>query len=126
MKMPDEIKKGLEACSADECHGYHVGCPYYNFSARCMQDMAADALTYIRELEAKVPRWIDARRALPDSFSGEVLVIVNGKYKSCEFIDAVLLGEFVQSEGWIIGGYEEWEDPQVKWWMPLPEPPKEE
>lgn len=93
---------------------------------QCTPKLAADAIAYIQQLEANVPRWIDARRALPDSFSGEVLVIVNGKYKSCEFIDAVLLGEFVQSEGWIIGGYEEWEDPQVKWWMPLPELPKEE
>ena len=32
----------------------------------------------------------------------------------------------MQDEGWIIGGYEEWEDLQVKWWMPLPELPREE
>lgn len=125
MKTPNEIKKGLDECTR---LGGCAACPYFvdHTMARCTPKLAADALTYIRELEAKVPRWIDARRALPDSFSGEVLVIVNGKYKSCEFIDAVLLGEFVQSEGWIIGGYEEWEDPQVKWWMPLPELPREE
>ena len=125
MKTPEEIKKGLDECTR---LGGCAACPYFvdHTMARCTPKLAADALTYIRELEAKVPRWIDARRALPDSFSGEVLVIVNGKYKSCEFIDAVLLGEFVQSEGWIIGGYEEWEDPQVKWWMPLPELPREE
>lgn len=125
MKTHEEIKKGLDECTR---LGGCAACPYFvdHTMARCTPKLAADALTYIRELEAKVPRWIDARRALPDSFSGEVLVIVNGKYKNCEFIDAVLLGEFVQSEGWIIGGYEEWEDPQVKWWMPLPEPPKEE
>ena len=68
MKTPDEIKKGLEACSADECHGYHVGCPYYNFSARCMQDMAADALAYIQQLEAKVPQWISVDDRLPQDF----------------------------------------------------------
>lgn len=71
MEMPDKIKKGLDECTR---LGGCAACPYFvdHTMARCTPKLAADALTYIRELEAKVPRWIDARRALPDSFSGEV------------------------------------------------------
>lgn len=55
MKTPDEIKKGLECCTADvngfaDC--WH--CPYSNdsFTVCVGEQMAADALTYINDLEA--------------------------------------------------------------------------
>ena len=53
MKTPDEIKRGLEACSADECHGNHVGCPYQP-TPLCIMSVCHDALSYIRQLEAWV------------------------------------------------------------------------
>lgn len=55
MKTPDEIKKALEHCnesSSKRCEG----CPYCAMPEDdpCWEAMDADALAYIRELEAKV------------------------------------------------------------------------
>lgn len=52
MKSPDEIKKGLELCNADECHGQHTDCPYHQ-DLMCIRNICADALAYIQQLEAE-------------------------------------------------------------------------
>ena len=53
MKKPDEIKKGLEFCGADECHGdQHTSCPY-NGDMFCIMHTCADALALIKQLEAQ-------------------------------------------------------------------------
>lgn len=54
MKKPEEIKKGLECCATDECHGEHSECPYNTGTVFCIQHTCADALTYIQQLENKV------------------------------------------------------------------------
>lgn len=51
-KTPDEIKKGLEACRADECHGQHTSCPYVD-DELCMMHICGDALAYINDLESR-------------------------------------------------------------------------
>lgn len=51
MKTPEEIKKGLECCATDECHGEHSECPYNTGSIFCIQHTCADALAYIRQFE---------------------------------------------------------------------------
>ena len=53
MKMPEEIKKGLDECTR---LGGCVSCPYFvdNTMAQCTPVMAADALAYIHQLEAKL------------------------------------------------------------------------
>lgn len=53
MKAPEEIKKGLESCGADECHGEHTGCPYKD-DVFCIMHICGDALAYINQLEACV------------------------------------------------------------------------
>lgn len=50
-KTPEEIKKGLAACSADECHGQHEGCTYQD-QFFCTMRMCGDALAYIQQLES--------------------------------------------------------------------------
>ena len=50
MKTPDEIKKSLEACGSDECHGHHAGCPYED-DLFCTMHICGDALAYIQQLE---------------------------------------------------------------------------
>lgn len=52
MKTPEEIKKGLAACSADECHGQHEGCTYQD-QFFCTMRMCGDALAYIQRLEER-------------------------------------------------------------------------
>ena len=53
MKTPDEIKKGLELCGADECHeNQHKICPYKG-DVFCIMHTCGDALAYIQQLEAQ-------------------------------------------------------------------------
>lgn len=66
-KTPEEIKKGL-ACYA--AHGdcadiYCEECPNNNpYGGH--EEVTADALTYIQQLEAKVPNWISVEDELPE------------------------------------------------------------
>lgn len=53
MKTPEEIKKGLEACRADECHGHHTGCPYDD-DFFCIMHICGDALAYIEQMEKRI------------------------------------------------------------------------
>ena len=126
MKTPDEIKKGLDECTR---LGGCAACPYFvdHTMARCTPKLAADTLAYIQQLEAKAQQWISVKERLPDNCDEGVLVIVDGRpSKNIELHDAYQLAIYVEGEGWIVEGYEEWEGADVKWWMPLPEPPKEE
>ena len=50
MKTPEEIKRGLETCTMDGCDG----CPYNVGDLLACFEVHADALAYIRELEARV------------------------------------------------------------------------
>ena len=53
MRTPEEIKKALEACRADECHGHHTGCPYDD-DFFCIMHICGDALAYIEQLEKHI------------------------------------------------------------------------
>lgn len=71
-------------------------------------------------------RWIKSDEQLPMS-EEVVLVIVSGKPKRNITLDnAYELASFSVDEGWILEEWPEWEDPDVKYWIPLPEPPKGE
>ena len=50
MKTPNEIKKGLECCTVEYCYRTQKGCPYRDYSL-CVQNVCADALAYIQQLE---------------------------------------------------------------------------
>lgn len=50
MRTPEEIKKGLEACGTDECHGNHTDCPYEG-DIFCFIRICRDARVYIQQLE---------------------------------------------------------------------------
>ena len=50
MKTPEEIKRGLEACGSDECHGHHTDCPYED-DLLCTMHICGDARAYIQQLE---------------------------------------------------------------------------
>ena len=53
MKTPEEIKKGLEACGSDECHGHHAYCPYAD-DFFCTTHICGDARAYIQQLENQI------------------------------------------------------------------------
>lgn len=73
-----------------------------------------------------VQLWKDAAKEQPTDPDTAVLVVVSGRYGNTEFRDAVQLGWYWgEKEGWCIEGHEEWQKPQVKWWMDIPEVPEE-
>lgn len=70
--------------------------------------------------------WINAKKQLPENPDEIVLCIVSGRYENLEFYEAYEMATFSWDVGWILESYPEWETPEISWWMPLPEPPKED
>ena len=114
MKTPEEIKKGLEICIADEnCRG----CPYDN--GNCDMQLERDTLTYIQKLEAQQPRWISVGERLPEdgqkiiaAFRGSSgWVVDQARYAYGEFDFASWVNVFGDN---------------VTHWMPMPPKPEEE
>ena len=139
MKTPDEIKKSLEACGSDECHGRHTDCPYED-ALFCTMYLCGDARVYIQQLEnhigeltekvaqleAAQPRWINTSDELP---APDTRVLASAIDNDGESI--VVITEYTHRlyglglTGWI----EPWQcfscNYNITHWMPLPEPPKE-
>ncbi len=131
MKTPDEIKKGLECCgNAVECSV--VLCPYWN---ECDKDdiyaVERDALAYIQQLEAKVPKWISVEERLPDESEGTILVcfpdvspynlkepFVNAKHD--RHVRTATYSQY--SKTWYIGDMCGVGAVNPTHWMPLPKP----
>lgn len=67
MKTADEIKRGLATCAEDDCRD----CAYYKGKATCLQGMIADALAYIKRLEAER----DAQKAEFDRQGGDLCML---------------------------------------------------
>lgn len=73
-------------------------------------------------VEAAPARWIPATERLPDN-DNFVLVVASGQAGNIRLDNAIELGQFSISEGWILELWPEWEDPKITYWMPLPELP---
>lgn len=134
MKTPEEIKKGLELYLAGECFGeQHTNCPYVD-DKLCIMNICRDALAYITQLEARVPKWISVKDRLPEPYT-DVLVIAHGWKNRSIYIGRLgkvesqkswLTGLTNKASDWTIWGFSYLVEPVVTHWMPLPEPPKEE
>lgn len=107
-KTPEEIKKGLEYLSsrdpAKKFKLWQEGIAY-----DWQEDAAADALAYIQQLEARVPRWIPVEEKLPEKHKIVIVSLARG----------VLAFGFHYGKGW-------WcdldivHDEDVTHWCPLP------
>lgn len=72
----------------------------------------------------KESEWISVKDRLPET-ADCVLVLASGKpHKNITLENACEIAEFDIDEGWIMGMWPEWENPNITYWMPLPEPPK--
>lgn len=69
--------------------------------------------------------WCNEKVEVPCSVDELVLVVLNGRYKNKEFVNAIEIASYDGSEGWILEHYPEWENPDVSFWMPMPELPEE-
>lgn len=129
MKTPEEIKNGLECCISDT-YGCYEKCPYFNSLSNgvdCAVKMHADALSYINQLEARVPKWISVEDRLPEDDVNVIVYAVsnNGDYT------IVITSHTHKLYGFNIEG---WSPPwqyffmhyTITHWMPLPERAKEE
>lgn len=142
MKKDDEIKKGLECCTNNNC----MECPYKDDCSPAFAEIAADTLTYIQLLEAentrrnekiiqlyetieslnkvveaiveevKATRWISVEERLPGV--GEP-VLVCRRHEGNKL--KVEQGNRQVNGCWKVYGTNV---KSVTHWMPLPEPPK--
>lgn len=68
-------------------------------------------------------RWIPIWEDVPET-DDSVLVTANGKHNNITFENALMIGCYNCTSGWVLDGYLDWIDPNVTAWMPLPEPYK--
>ena len=119
MKTPEEIKKGLECCSKTD------KCPecLYSGEEYCATKKNVDALAYIQLLEAQVPKWISAKEP-PQEWKDANGTLINYLVYMPEYGEyGVDIGNYLgPAETWVCMGH----PCKVTYWMPLPEPPKEE
>jgi hypothetical protein len=108
------VQTGSIACLGCK---YEYDCGIYGCAIICA------ARERLEELTASP--WISVNDRLPEDEQG-VLVIASGRPREhLELDSAHELATFYAGEGWSFDAYPEWEDPQVTYWMPLPERPEE-
>ncbi len=121
MKTPEEIKKGLECCGADEPCG---DCPYNPEVDLCIGMIARDARAYIQQLEdhfreitKMVPRWVSVGDRLPEDDSDYVCWLDDDR--NAEICTYCGDGEWLTHDldNVTMG---------VAYWMPLPAAPEAE
>lgn len=66
--------------------------------------------------------WINAKERLPENEEC-VLAVASGRFSNITFVRTQVIAEYGPKFGWVIEGYEKWENPPVTHWMPLPEAP---
>lgn len=110
MKTPEQIKFGLLCLWTDSsCNN----CAYYEHG--CVDNVQKDALQYIEQLEAKIPKWISVKERLPDV---KTPVLTLGRKGS------IGIGFITVPDAHIDGNtyfYPRYGDYRPTHWMPLPE-----
>ena len=151
MKTHDEIKKGLEACGSDECHGHHTDCPYED-DFFCTMHICGDARAYIQQLEnqigeltekvsqleAAIPKWINVKDRLPEVPKNYnwIEVLCLWKIPEINYVSYRVMRYYGEHNalsfptGWSLHGdpldrVTDWSI-AMSHWMPLPEPPKDD
>ena len=124
MKKPDEIKDGMEWCSGNACSD---DCPYYHTAPECSANLCKDALAYIQQLEAQVPKWISVEERLPEDDSAVLVYAVGNNENSC----VAMTSYTHHMHGYNIEGWRSpWQyffyERKITHWMPLPELPEED
>lgn len=123
MITPDEIKRGLELCEADECQEEQdTRCPYAE-NAFCVTHLFGDALAYINQLEARVTKWISVKDRKPEG----VVLVANfapgtDGYKKMDVADVFDAGNS-DITFYLLNGFDV--EYNVTHWMPIPDAPPE-
>ena len=68
--------------------------------------------------------WRDPKIELPPN-DKDVLVLVSGKpAEKITLVKACEIASYDSDEGWILEMWPEWENAEVHYWIPMPEPPE--
>ena len=118
MRTPEEIKKGLECCiknSEESCYDcpYMIDCETFDAG-----NNSRDALAYITQLEARVPKWISVHDMKPADNTANLVFMRNSENRGFYTFDiqAYIRGDWN-------GVFSPWE---VTHWMPMPKLPMPE
>lgn len=124
MKTPEEIKRGLECCcAANHClsRDGRTECSY-DGTYFCIQNMANDALAYIQQLEAQIPKWISVEERLPEKQGDYIVLYSFGETNVQRFAGVMYFIRYDERPHFENDGLY---GLHVTHWMSLPEPPKE-
>ena len=112
MKTPEEFNKPFETCPrGEDC--VHCDCTI----EECAAIQREQALAYIQQLEAQVPRWISVEERLPEHDVRVLFGYARYGYVGVGHLDR-------EEMDWL--DIDEIQVAQPSHWMSLPEPPKEE
>ena len=85
-----------------------------------------DGVMAVIDTASTLSPWVSVEDDMPPEHK-PVLCIASGRPKpNITLEEAYQLGSWNRADGWIIDEYLDWEDADVSWWMPLPEPPGKE
>ena len=118
MKTHEDVKKALACCENADCKA----CPYDSVGVSivdCLEALVRDATVYIKQLEARVPKWISVKDRLPEYYKDLLVIVREGGAVLYMIAHLCIGGIMVSNSGERINGV-------VTHWMPLPEPPKED
>ena len=134
MKRPEETKRGLECIVKGKYPNAYCNCSYLNRPVENLWECSwaeinKDALAYIQQLEAQVPKWISVEERLPNR--NEKVFVTDGVH-TWDFGEFNGLAYGFAREGKANPHLWNWKGRTVRivnWWMPkktaLPEPSKE-
>ena len=120
-RTPEEIKNGLECCSKNKPYPC-AGCPYERtFDEEWSCKLHSDALAYVQQLEAQVPKWISVDKRKPKR--GEYVLFLYAKDAQNPVMHAknpMVVGRYDYGM-YLANGCEV----KITHWMPLPPSPEE-
>lgn len=118
MKTPEEIKSYLGKELPIHHHKGEYESRLTPLKELELEAMHAEALNYIQQLEAKLPRWISVEERLPEKKQRVMVYTTQGAYRLGAF-------SFVGKEGAVWFKCDK-SCISCTHWMPLPDVPKEE
>lgn len=113
-----ELVEALRYCAGDGLCDYCPMCKKCLVEPDDMRRETADAIVELQRVIDAMPRWISVKDKLPETRDYYLASTADVDMWVCEFIPSV-------KQWWTVPG-DELHISDIAYWMPLPEPPKEE
>lgn len=93
------------------------------FSDEELLEIAEYLEVYARHnIYARNSEWISVKDKMPEP-DVCVLVLASGKYKNITLDNAFEIAMYAKKDGWMLENYPSYENPDIKYWMPMPSLP---